>query len=109
MSKSNSFFKMEMLILKVLSGKDRYGYEITQFIKIKSKEKIVIQEGTLYPILYKLEDNRYISSKKELIGKRKTRVYYHLEKQGKEYLEELYKDYNEMMKVIHAIMEDDYE
>ena len=56
MSKSNSFFKMEMLLLKILEEKDCYGYEIVQSIKKLSNDNIKLQEGTMYPILYKLEE-----------------------------------------------------
>ncbi len=41
----------------------------------------------MYPVLYKFEDLGYISSEKKLVGKRMTRIYYHLEPSGKAYLE----------------------
>lgn len=93
MAKSSNFFKMEMLLLKILDEKDCYGYEIVQTLKKISYDNIKLQEGTMYPILYKLEENNYISSQRVLIGKRLTRVYYHLETKGKDYLNEIYEDY----------------
>lgn len=105
MSKSNSFFKMEMLLLKILEEKDCYGYEIVQSIKKLSNDNIKLQEGTMYPILYKLEEKNYISSQRVLVGKRLSRVYYHLETKGKEYLQEIYDDYKNMLTVINNIME----
>lgn len=105
MSKSNSFFKMEMLLLKILEEKDCYGYEIVQSIKKLSNDTIKLQEGTMYPILYKLEEKNYISSQRVLVGKRLSRVYYHLEIMGKEYLQELYEDYKKMTNIINDIME----
>lgn len=105
MAKSSNFFKMEMLLLKILDEKDCYGYEIVQTLKKISYDNIKLQEGTMYPILYKLEENNYISSQRVLIGKRLTRVYYHLETKGKDYLNEIYEDYKKMIKIIDNIME----
>lgn len=105
MAKSSNFFKMEMLLLKILDEKDCYGYEIVQTLKKISYDNIKLQEGTMYPILYKLEENNYISSQRVLIGKRLTRVYYHLETKGKDYLYEIYEDYKKMIKIIDNIME----
>lgn len=105
MAKSSNFFKMEMLLLKILDEKDCYGYEIVQTLKKISYDNIKLQEGTMYPILYKLEENNYISSQRVLIGKRLTRVYYHLETKGKDYLNKIYEDYKKMIKIIDNIME----
>lgn len=92
MSKKNIYFRFEMLILSVLKDKDRYGYEITSTIKELSDGLIVIKEGTLYPTLYKLIDNDYVSSE-DVIVNRKIRVYYHLEDKGRAYLQQLEDEY----------------
>ncbi len=109
MAKLNSFFKIEMLFLKILEEKDCYGYEITQTLSERTNGKITVKEGTMYPILYRLEDSGYISSCSKLVGKRLTRVYYHLEDNGKEYLHQLYHEYNDMQNVIKSFMGEDYE
>ena len=59
--------------------------------------QIKIAEGTMYPILYKLQDQGYISDRQVKVGKRQTRVYYHLEPAGKEYLSQLTHDYYQMV------------
>ena len=51
----------------------------------------------MYPILYKLQDQGYISDRQVKVGKRQTRVYYHLEPAGKEYLSQLTHDYYQMV------------
>lgn len=103
---ANNFFKMEMILLKVLEKQDCYGYQITQIIKKASNDNINLAEGTMYPILYKLLDNGYISDEKRQVGKRLTRIYYHLEPKGKLYLEELTKDYFRIKSSIDSMMED---
>ena len=44
---------LEMIILKILSNKEMYGYELVSEINRRS-ESLNIKEGTLYPILYRL-------------------------------------------------------
>ncbi|WP_154887209.1 PadR family transcriptional regulator [Longibaculum muris] len=109
MSKKNNFFRLEMLYLKILDEKDCYGYEITHTLKERTHGKINVKEGTMYPILYKFEEIGYITSKKKLIGKKMTRVYYHLEPSGKEYLDKIYSEYKDMVNVISDLMEGEYE
>lgn len=107
MAKSaNNFFKMEMILLKVLEKQDCYGYQITQIIKKASDGNIILAEGTMYPILYRLLDNGYITDEKKLVGKRLTRVYYHLEPRGLDYLKELTEEYFRIKNSIDNIMEE---
>ena len=58
-----SFYKIEMLFLKVLEQEDCYGYQLTQSIQDITNGQIKIAEGTMYPILYKLQDKGYISDR----------------------------------------------
>ena len=83
-----------MIILFLLNKKDLYGYEITSLVEKLSEGNIGITESTLYPTLYKLLGNKYISDREVQVGKRRTRVYYHLEETGKEHLEKLLTEYN---------------
>lgn len=101
---ANNFLKIEMLLLKILSKQECYGYQITQILKSLSNDHISLAEGTLYPILYKLVDLGYIEDKKILVGKRKTRVYYVITDTGRDYLKELYKEYQNMTIYIDKIM-----
>lgn len=96
MARGRSNFKMgtvEMLILFLLEKKDLYGYEITLLIKELSEGLLSVSESTLYPTFYKLLDKKYISDNEVVIGKRRIRVYYHLEDAGRERLAELLEDY----------------
>lgn len=101
---NRNLYRIEMLLLKILEEGDCYGYQLTQSLKERSHEKISIAEGTMYPILYKLLDQGFISDRKELVGKRQTRVYYHLEDAGKSHLDQLIQDYYEMIDAIQSIL-----
>lgn len=63
----NSFQRgvMSLLILSLLEKEDMYGYQIMQTISESSSGRIVTQEGSLYPVLYKLQEQGMISDKKE--------------------------------------------
>lgn len=82
-----------LVILALLAGEDMYGYQLVQEMERRSGGRLTTQEGSLYPVLYKLLDAGYISDKKVLVGKRMTRIYYHLEPSGREYLQALIAEY----------------
>ena len=73
----------ELLILHLLKQEDMYGYQLTQEFEKRSDGLFILKEGTMYPSLYRLIEKGMISDHKELIGKRRTRVYYHIEDAGK--------------------------
>ena len=108
MSQNQENFKRgcaEVLALYLLSKEDMYGYQITQLMEEKSGGRFTMLEGTLYLILYKLVDAGYIKSYTKLVGKKRTRKYYHLEDKGREYLDEILKEYDEITLGISLILD----
>lgn len=108
-SGQNSFRRgvMSLVILGLLKKEDMYGYQLVQETERRSGGRIVTQEGSLYPVLYKLVDQGLISDRKVLVGRRMTRVYYHLEPAGEQRLEELVREYEEVTKGVFQIIEGD--
>src|SRR3979411_2998047 len=51
---------LDMLILRTLSRRDLHGYGIVQFIQQSSGKELLIEEGSLYPALQRLELNGWI-------------------------------------------------
>ena len=84
---------IELSVLSLLKNGDMYGYEISQQLFIQSGELYQIQESSLYPSLYRLVEKGLISDRSEKVGKRRVRVYYHLETAGEDYLKELRREY----------------
>ena len=84
---------IELSVLTLLKHGDMYGYEISQQLFIQSGELYQIQESSLYPSLYRMVEKGLISDRSEKVGKRRVRVYYHLETEGEEYLKELRREY----------------
>lgn len=84
---------IELTILTLLQDGDMYGYEISQQLSDRSGGLYRILESSLYPSLYRLVEKGMISDHSEKVGKRRVRVYYHLEEQGRKYLEDLKHEY----------------
>lgn len=87
---------MSLVILALLKREDMYGYQLVQEIERSSSGKLSTQEGSLYPVLYKLQEQGLISDKRVLVGKRMTRIYYHLEPAGAIRLQELVQEYEDV-------------
>ena len=67
-----------IMILKIISEKDSYGYEITQTLYQKSNNSFKLNEGTLYPILHSLEKEGYIESYRKNSETGRERKYYRI-------------------------------
>ena len=104
---ARSSFKMgtvEMLILYLLNQKDLYGYELSTLLKELSESDYILAEGSLYPILYRLLEKGYITDREKTVGKRRFRVYYHIEDSGKSRLSDLLEDYHHICAGIDRIL-----
>lgn len=95
---------IEMILLKLLSESDKYGYQLSQDFKKRSAGLYTIMEGSMYPILYRLTDQHYISCYDKKVGKRQVRVYYHLEEEGRKYFNQLLDDYQQFSDVIAFLL-----
>ena len=73
------------LVLAVLSRGENYGYDIIRQIRDASDGEVQFSDGTLYPVLRKLEDKKMISSEWKIADNEKRRRYYTLTKTGNEY------------------------
>lgn len=74
-----------MIVLLSLARKDMYGYEI-----VNEVSKIVeVNEGTIYPLLKRLTNERYFETYLRESSEGPPRKYYHLTKAGETYKETL--------------------
>jgi len=95
---------LDMLILKAISLSPLHGYGILLRIQQISKERLEIQQGSLYPALYRLEHQGWIASEwGESENNRRAR-YYHLTAAGKRQLHAETDRWNEMTSVIAGIL-----
>ena len=93
-----------LLILSLLEEKDMYGYEMAQAMRERSHEKFTLLETSMYPTLYRLQDNGYISAREELVGKRRKRTYYHLEPAGRAYFQKIFAEYMTVQQGVQEIL-----
>ncbi len=95
---------LDMLILKAVSLGPLHGYGILLRIQQISKDRLEIQQGSLYPALYRLEHQGWISSEwGESENKRKAK-YYRLTAAGKRRLQTETENWNRMTNVIAGIL-----
>src|ERR1043166_1621931 len=78
----------ELLVLKLLSRCEMYGYEIVKAIQAQTDDAFTFGEGCIYPYLHYLEKKKLVSShRKEVSGR--SRNYYRLTRRGEQRLAEL--------------------
>jgi transcriptional regulator len=66
----------ELLLLALLEGQPRHGYELAKLIELRSNGRLNLRIGSLYPILCRLEDKGMISGRwVEKPGERRRRLY----------------------------------
>ncbi len=71
----------ELLILRLLSRHEMYGYELVQAIARETANAITLGEGVVYPVLHALEKAGALKSRRKSVNGR-TRVYYALTAKG---------------------------
>ena len=81
----------ELLILSILNNQDTYIYYIKKTISEITNDILPMSQNTIYA--YKLEKEEKISEYSKLVGRKRTRIYYHIEEPGLAYLEKLTSDY----------------
>lgn len=74
-----------LLLLKLLSEKDMYGYEMIETLEARSNNVFQLKAGTMYPLLHSLVSQGCLTCyEQEVQGK--VRKYYSITREGKKYL-----------------------
>src|SRR5436190_3833698 len=95
---------LDMLILKAVSLGPLHGYGVLLRIQQISRDRLEIQQGSLYPALYRLEHQGLIASEwGESENKRKAK-YYRLTATGRRQLQEETRNWNRMADIIAGIL-----
>ncbi|WP_019638248.1 PadR family transcriptional regulator [Paenibacillus fonticola] len=100
---------LEILVLHLLSRSDLYGYQLIIELDIRSHGYFKMKEGTLYPVLYRLEDSGYIESYWERDdGKRGVRrKYYRITSSGQRKIAEMREEMSLFFSSIKQVMGED--
>lgn len=79
---------LEALILKTVSHGPRHGYAIARWLEERTEAALLIEEGSLYPALYRLEQKGLLSSKWGKSELDRRAKFYALTKRGENRLQE---------------------
>lgn len=97
---------LEIVVLKLISREPTYGYQLLSDMEAQSDGLFKIREGTLYPILYRLEDDGMIRSQWSVPkDKDISKKYYVITTQGKETLSQLIDLWGRFDKVVAHMLE----
>ena len=77
---------LALVILKALAGSEEHGFGIARWIERMSDDVLVIEEGSLYPALRRLEDRGWISSRWGLSDNNRRARFYALTRAGRQHL-----------------------
>ena len=93
-----------LAVLRILSDRPMYGYELIQELKQRSGGKY--QLSLLYPVLYRLEEQGYLEISSSEIVDGRARNYYAVTPAGRDYLRQTLAEYAEISGVFQQLMED---
>jgi transcriptional regulator len=77
---------LDVLILKALVWGPLHGYAITSLIRRQSDEALLVEEGTLYPALWRLESKKLLEAEWGLSENNRKAKYYRLTEEGLNHL-----------------------
>lgn len=92
-----------MLLLRLLSEKDMYGYEMIETLKGRSQNVFELKAGTLYPLLHQMQEKGFLTSY-EKEAPPKARKYYSITKEGKKQLEKKTAEWNEYADAVTKVL-----
>jgi transcriptional regulator len=94
----------ELLVLTLLEGRPRHGYDIGKLIEERSNGQIRFRIGSLYPILFRLEDRGLIAGRwVEKDGERRRRCY-RLTPAGRKFLQAQRTSWEEFVATVNRIV-----
>ena len=98
---------LDLLVLRVLSAGEMHGWGIAQRLSLISQDALQLQEGTLYPALYRMEAKGWIQSEWASSENNRRAKYYRLTKVGKKQLEAQKESWDKLAAVVARVMQHD--
>ena len=96
---------IEMVLLTLLAERERYGYEIVSAIDERSGGRLVVRDGTLYPVLYRLEEAGFVTPRWETQERGVPRKYYRITEAGTSEVRRLETEWREFAAAVDAILD----
>jgi PadR family transcriptional regulator PadR len=95
---------LEMILLRLISERQMYGYELASTLEKRGGNLFRLKEGTLYPVLYRMEKAGYIEARWETLERGVPRKYYRLTKSGVKFLEARIAEWKEFSTAIERLI-----
>ena len=95
---------LDMLILRTLSLRDLHGYGIVQFIQQSSNQELLVEEGSLYPALQRLEMNGWIDGMWGVTSNNRRARIYRITEDGRKQLDVETRQYAKLTLAIARVM-----
>ena len=96
---------LELLILKTLSRDSTHGYGIAQRIHEAADDLLKIEDGSLYPALYRMEERGWITSEWDVSENNRRAKFYKLTKAGRKQLEAESANWDRVSQAISRILQ----
>lgn len=94
----------ELLVLSLLEGRPRHGYEISKLIQMRSGGALRFHVTSLYPLLYRLEKRGWVEGRWVEKAEQRRRRYYTLTAEGRKMLRSQRKSWREFVAAIGRII-----
>jgi len=106
MSKSDNLLQgtLDLLILHALQRGPMHGYAVAQTIHLLSDEVLTVEEGSLYPALYRLEVDRAISAEWGLSENNRKAKYYKITARGRKALAEQQRTWSRLSSAVQQVL-----
>jgi transcriptional regulator len=95
---------LDMLVLRILSRGELHGWGITLKLEQLSKRALQVDEGSLYPSLYRMEDKGWIEAEWKMTENNRRAKYYMLTRAGRKQLETEQENWDRMSAIIAQVM-----
>jgi PadR family transcriptional regulator PadR len=95
---------LELIVLHLLAPGERYGYEIVSTLAEQTGGDLEVSDGTLYPVLYRLERAGYVAVRWETPERGVPRKYYRLTPEGREELARLTHEWTTFAKAMGRLL-----
>ena len=95
----------ELLVLRLISRQPMHGYAVVQAIKLQSDGKLEFGEGSIYPVLHRLESDGMLQTESVVVSGRQ-RVIYEITPKGLTQLEESRSTWQQVVGCVESILQE---
>jgi DNA-binding PadR family transcriptional regulator len=94
-----------LLVLGILAKEANYGYQVVKCVNQEAENLFEWQEGTIYPVLHKLELDKLLRTQWQQADSGRKRKYYYITQKGREALEKRAEQWSAFNSLVNRIVE----